>query len=218
APAAGDSCRPRGRRARARRERRKPAAGNAGRRAADRRVGGIPRRDRPLPERDPARADHGRGARRAPRRGRAAGRGAGVRAGPLRGLVAQPYAEARIRRVDVQHHEIAFAGDTEAVLDTDRGGDERAGPGTHDLVLDRELGLAFEDVERVDVVRVGVQVDALELGREAELEDLEVGQLGENAVPPDRLALARADDDARHRPSVTTRTYVRVEHGGVAYV
>ena len=51
-------------RARARRGGGEPAPGHAGRRAADRRVGGLPRRRRPLSERDPARARDGGGRSR----------------------------------------------------------------------------------------------------------------------------------------------------------
>jgi hypothetical protein len=46
---------------------------------------------------------------------------------------------------------------------------------------------------------VPVQVDSLEVGAEAELEDLELGKLGEHAVLPDLLAVARLENDSvRH--------------------
>ncbi len=58
-----------------------------------------------------------------------------------------------------------------------------------------ELGFAFEEIERVGVVGVGVRVDALEVRREEELERLDVRQLGENTVLPDALALARPREE-----------------------
>lgn len=102
--------------------------------------------------------------------------------------------------MDVQHHEIAVAGDAEAVLDADGRGNPCPGTGVHDSAVDRELGLALEDVERIDVVSVAVEVDAREVRAEAELEDLELGQLREYAVLPHALALAGLENDSvRHR-------------------
>ena len=101
----------------------------------------------------------------------------------------------------VQHHEVAGARNPEAVLDAHGSRNPRPGPGAHDRTVDGELGLALEDVERVDVVSVAVEVDACEVGTEAELEDLELGQLGKDAVLPHALALARLQDDSvRHGP------------------
>ena len=60
-----------------------------------------------------------------------------------------------------------------------------------------ELDLALEHVERVGVIGVGVQVDALEVGPERELECLDVRQLCEDAVAarPDPLALAGSREE-----------------------
>ena len=80
----------------------------------------------------------------------------------------------RIRRLDVP-------GVAEAMDDAGRRGHVRAGRRAEHLAADRELGLALEHVERVDVVVVRVQVDALERGAEAHVDDLELGQLGEHA-------------------------------------
>jgi hypothetical protein len=44
------------------------------------------------------------------------------------------------------------------------------------------------------VVGVGVRVDTLEVGREEELERLDLRQLGEDAVPSDALSLAEPDE------------------------
>jgi hypothetical protein len=78
---------------------------------------------------------------------------------------------------------------------------KRARAGANRLAFDLELGLALEDVEGVDVVCVGVRVDALEVRAEAEQERLQLGQLGEDAVPANTLPLAGADDDSvRHEP------------------
>ena len=51
-----------------------------------------------------------------------------------------------------------------------------------DLLPHPELGLALEDVERVDVVSMAVRVDPLEVGAEAQLDHLVLGQLGEHTV------------------------------------
>ena len=85
---------------------------------------------------------------------------------------------------------------TEPVLDIGRHRDERAWLGASPLAGDEELDLALEHVERVGVGRVSVWVDALEVGREVELERLDVWQLGEDAVPAlsDPLALALSDE------------------------
>ena len=90
--------------------------------------------------------------------------------------------------------------------DADRRCDVRAAPAAEDLVADGELGLALEDVEGVDLVCVGVRLHALELGPEAELDHLELGQLGQDPVvsrPAHELfAPVRAGDDAVHGTSV----------------
>jgi len=101
--------------------------------------------------------------------------------------------------VHIQHHEVAVTRDAEAVLDAYRSRDPRPRAGVHDGAVDREFGLALEDIERVDVVRVAVKVDAREIRAEAELEDLELRQLGKDAVLPHPLALARLENDSvRH--------------------
>ena len=108
--------------------------------------------------------------------------------------------------MDVQHAELALADVPEAVHDADGSGDVRARAGPDDLVADGELGLAFEDVERVDVIRVAVGRDALELRPEAELDRLELGQLGQDPVVPgparDPFAPAGAGHDPVHGDSV----------------
>src|SRR5262245_8570595 len=109
------------------------------------------------------------------------------------GLLPQPFDEADARRMEVEQAEIDAAG-TEPVLDVRRHREERAGPDAVPLAVLEELDLALEHVERVSVVRVGVRVDALEVGRKGELERLDVRELGEDTVPvpPDPLALARS--------------------------
>ncbi len=90
--------------------------------------------------------------------------------------------------------------------DADRRGDIGAWPGADDLRADGELGLALEDVEGIDLVGVGVRLHALELGPEAELDHLELGQLGQDPVrsgPANELfAPVGAGDDAVHGGSV----------------
>jgi hypothetical protein len=105
--------------------------------------------------------------------------------------------------MDVQHAKVAVADVAETVDDPDRGSHIRARPCPKDLVLDHELGFAVEHVERVDVVRMAVWLDALEVWPELQLDDLELGKLGEDAVVSwaarDLLAIAGLDEDAVHR-------------------
>jgi hypothetical protein len=109
---------------------------------------------------------------------------------------AQAIEEAAGRCVEVAAAHWVVPGDAEAVNAVARGGQEEARMRDVGIVAGTELDLAFEDVERIHVVGVGVRVDALEVGREGELERLDVRQLRENAVlvPSDALALARPDE------------------------
>src|SRR5437016_8872567 len=85
------------------------------------------------------------------------------------GLVTQPVDEPDPRSVDVQQAEGA-AGGPEAMLDVRRHRDERAWAGAVPLAVEEELDLAFEHVERVGVVWMGVRIDALEVRVVRELE------------------------------------------------
>jgi hypothetical protein len=60
------------------------------------------------------------------------------------------------------------------VHDTGRRSDVRTGSEAKSLVADEELGLAFEYVERVDVIVVGVRVGPFEAGLELELDEREL--------------------------------------------
>jgi len=62
--------------------------------------------------------------------------------------------------------------------------DEAPCPGAEEIVSDQELVLAGEHVERVDVILVGVRVDALEVGAEAELDHLELRKIAQDSVVP----------------------------------
>jgi hypothetical protein len=88
--------------------------------------------------------------------------------------------------VDVQHAELGVRRVAEAVGDAGRRCHEASGAGPEHLVADDELGLTGEHVEGVDEVVVGVDVDALEVGAEAQLDDLELRQLAEDPVVPVR--------------------------------
>src|SRR5689334_4303020 len=110
----------------------------------------------------------------------------------MRLTLSQSIDEADARGVDVEHAEGSTAA-AEAVLDVRGHRNERAGTGAVPFPVPEELDLAFEHVERIGVVGVGVRVDALELRPERELEHLEVWQLREDAVAVRRpLALARS--------------------------
>src|SRR5438874_11627440 len=105
-------------------------------------------------------------------------------------ILPQSFDEADVRRVQVEQPEVDAAW-SEAVLDVRRHRQERARADAVPLAVLEELDLAFEHIERVGVVGVGVRVDALELRPVRELERLDVRQLGEAAAVPDALALAR---------------------------
>src|SRR5215813_1253686 len=109
--------------------------------------------------------------------------------------VPEPFDEADVRRVEVEEAEVDAAG-AEAVLDVRRHRQEGARADTVPLAVLEELDLALEHVERIGVVGVGVRVDALEGGREGELESLDVRELGKDTVPvpPDPFSLARSDE------------------------
>ena len=102
----------------------------------------------------------------------------------------------------VQHSKVAVGDIAEAVDDADRSRDICARSHAHDLVAHEELSLTLEHVERVDMVGVAVQVDAFEVGPEAKLDGLELGQLGEDAVMAmgagDLLALVVPEQDPLH--------------------
>jgi hypothetical protein len=95
------------------------------------------------------------------------------------------------------------------VDDADGSCNVGAGPHADDLVAHDELGLALEDVEGVDVVGVAVRVDALEVRPEGQFDDLELGQLGEDAVMTmgagDLLALTLPEEDPVDGASCTVR-------------
>ena len=86
--------------------------------------------------------------------------------------------------------------DREAVANSGRGRDPGSGPGAPRFVADRELDLAFQDVEGVGVVRVDVRLDRPEARLAPELEHLELAALEldlELAQPTGKLlALAGA--------------------------
>jgi hypothetical protein len=86
--------------------------------------------------------------------------------------------------VDVEHPELAVAGVAKPVHGADGSGDVRPRTGSYNLGAERELGLTLQHVEGIDVVGVAVQVDSLEVRPEAQLDDLELGKFGQDAVMP----------------------------------
>ena len=104
--------------------------------------------------------------------------------------------EAVRRRVDVEEARSARPGVAEAVPYARGSGDERTGAYPDGLVADRELELALEDVEGVELVGVDVRIDRPELGVARELDHLELLALGLDdevtMLAGDGLALAGA--------------------------
>ena len=68
-------------------------------------------------------------------------------------------------------------GDREAVTNSGRCRDPASAPRAPHLIADRELDLALEDIERVDVILVDVGLDRPEAGLAPELEHLELAAL-----------------------------------------
>ena len=80
--------------------------------------------------------------------------------------------------MDVEEAGAAWAGVPEAVAHAWGSGDERTWADADGFVADRELELALEDVEGVELVRVDMRVDGPELGVARELDYLELVALG----------------------------------------
>ena len=95
-----------------------------------------------------------------------------------RGVAPHAVDEAVRRRVDVEEARRSGPWVAEPVPHTRWSSDERAGPDAHDLVADRELELALEDVEGVELVRVDMWIDRAEVRLARELDDLELLALG----------------------------------------
>jgi len=76
--------------------------------------------------------------------------------------------------MDVQNPKFAVAYVAEAVNDSDRSRHPCSGACADDLIVECEFGLAFENVEGIDVVRVRVWSYA-ESRAEAAVDDLELG-------------------------------------------
>src|SRR6185312_42625 len=116
-------------------------------------------------------------------------------------LIPQRIDEADVRRVEVEQADRRARG-TEAVLDVRRNRHVRARAGTAPFASAEELDLAVEDVERIRVIGVGVQVDALEVRGERELDRLDVADLAEDTVLSDPFPLAgREKNGLVHRRS-----------------
>lgn len=109
--------------------------------------------------------------------------------------------------MDVENPKLAITRVPKAVKDSDRHRYPRSGPSADDLITQRELSLAFEDIKRIHGVPVDVWLHA-ESRAEAGIDHLELGQLGEHAVAArttrNLFSLAGADADARHRRSIAT--------------
>ena len=117
--------------------------------------------------------------------------------------------EAGVRGMDVEHPELAGSGVPEPMDDANWRGDVGSRASQYCPIADDELGCAFENVEGVDLVCVGMGLDAFELRPEMELDYLELRQLGEDPVEAraarGSLALPWADGDSVHSSTVSVR-------------
>jgi hypothetical protein len=115
--------------------------------------------------------------------------------------------------MDVDHPKLAVAGIPKAVNHSYRYGHPCSRPSPDDVIAERELGLSVENIERINVVRVAVWVNA-ESRTKAGIDDLELRQVGEDsagsAIMEDLLSLVGGDVDAGHRRSISA---VRQECG-----
>ena len=99
-------------------------------------------------------------------------------------------------------HACGSTGAAEAVPCARRRREQRSRPGANRVVADRELDLALEHVEGVDVVGVRVRVDR-EGVVELDLDDRQAGQVDPDheraVVALETLAVAGPADDRVHR-------------------
>ena len=106
---------------------------------------------------------------------------------------------------------------------SDRSGDVRAGVKTKTLVVDEKLGLSLEDVERVDVIVVGVRIRPFEAGLELELDQRQLLEPGLDrrdavlALEPFAFA-GRKEDRVRARPAAARPSVDAVEAAGLTAV
>ena len=131
--------------------------------------------------------------------------------------------EGTARRVNVQQPCAVRSRVRKRVQNADRRSDVRAGSEAKPLVLDEELRLSFEDVERIDVVVVGVGVRPFEAGLELELDQ---GQLlsadldrRDSVLPLETFAFAgRQEDGVRSREPAPRRSVDAVEAPGLTAI
>ena len=129
---------------------------------------------------------------------------------------AQAVEEAGRRRVDVEAADGVGTGGPEAVDAVARSGEEVARTRDVRLVADAELDVAFENVERVHVVVMGMRVDALELGLECHVDHRELWEVAEDPVgahgaTKDLGVLRFGEDRVGKRPPAVGRRVVLVE-------
>jgi ethanolamine utilization protein EutN len=101
--------------------------------------------------------------------------------------------------------------------------DVRACAETKPLVVDEELGLSFEHIERVDVVVVGVRVGPFEAGLELKLDQGELISADldrrDSVFAHEPFAFAGREEDCLRSGSATTRGSIdAVEAAGLAAI
>ena len=127
------------------------------------------------------------------------------------------------RRVNVEQPYAVGSRVRKCVQDADRRTDVRAGSEAKPFVLDEELRLSFEHVERIDVVVVSVGVGPFEAGLELELDQ---GQLlsadldrRDSVLPLETFAFAgRQEDGVRSREPASGRCVDAVEAPGLTAI
>jgi len=85
--------------------------------------------------------------------------------------------------MDVENPKLAVADVPKAVKHSDGYGHPCSCASMDDVITKPELSLSFKNIERINVVGVGVWVNA-ESGAKASIDDFELGQLGEYPVVP----------------------------------
>ena len=108
--------------------------------------------------------------------------------------------------MDVENPKLAVADVPKAVKHSDGYGHPCSCASMDDVITKPELSLSFKNIERINVVGVGVWVDA-ESGAKASIDDFEFGQLSEYPVVPlttgDLLSLVGGNADGGHRRSIS---------------
>ena len=138
-------------------------------------------------------------------------------------VLPQPLVKANTWRVHVEETRTVRAWVRKRVHDAERRSDVRTCAEAKPLVVEEELRLSFEHVERVDVVIVGVRVRPFEAGLELELDQRQLLSADldrrDSGLPLETFAFPRTEEDGvRPRAATTRRSVDAVETAGLTAI